>query len=195
MVQLYDFHYGQTWFAYSRLVLYFTQMWSCLRAASLASLQYMNTQAVKHAAESNVYSWEWYLQGFFQKGNWRQLDRAGMGGTSGHSLCSEKRCLFLTQVTVYVLERYLLSSVPNQVLNSPSSLLNDACNRTRLQHRADKTTYSRRGHLDICSAWILAWHLWELFFLPTRQLSQKKGGGVLCLCKMAYQFSLWQYLR
>lgn len=64
----------------------------------------------------------------------------GMKGASGHRLCSEKRCLFLTQDTVYVLERYLLSSVPNQVLNSPSSLLNDACNRTRLQHRADKTT-------------------------------------------------------
>lgn len=48
---------------------------------------------------------------------------------------------------VYVLERYLSSSVPNQVLNSPSSLLNDACNRTRLQHRADKTTYSQRATL------------------------------------------------
>lgn len=30
------------------------------------------------------------------------------------------RCLVITQGTVYVLKRYLLSSVPNQVLNSPS---------------------------------------------------------------------------
>lgn len=44
-------------------------------------------------------------------------------------------------------ERYLLSSVPNQVLNSPSSLLNDACNRIRLQRRADKSTYSQRATL------------------------------------------------
>lgn len=39
----------------------------------------------------------------------------------------------------YVLQQYLLSSVPNQVRNSPSSLLNGACNRTRLQHRVDKS--------------------------------------------------------
>lgn len=56
------------------------------------------------------------------------------------------------QATVYELERYLLSSVPNQVLNSPSSQLNDACNRTRLQHGADRTTEKPEGHLDICSA-------------------------------------------
>lgn len=56
------------------------------------------------------------------------------------------------QATVYELDRYLLSSVPNQVLNSPSSQLNDACNRTRLQHGADRTTEKPQGHLDICSA-------------------------------------------
>lgn len=80
--------------------------------------------------------------------------KTGMDRSWGHRLCSEKRCLFVTQGTVYVLERYLLSSVPNQLLNSPSSLLNDACNRTRLQHRADKTTWSQRGHLNIHIAWI-----------------------------------------
>lgn len=84
-----------------------------------------------------------------------RLNGTGMDGT-----CSEKRCLFLTQGTVYVLERYLLSSVPNQVLNSPSSLLNDACNRTRLQHTADKTT-EPEGHLDIFSATFVTFQVYE----------------------------------
>lgn len=55
-----------------------------------------------------------------------------------------------------VLRQYLLSSVPSQVRNRPSSPLNGACNRTRLQHRADKSqratlTFARlEFQPDIC---------------------------------------------
>lgn len=71
--------------------------------------------------------------------------------------------------TAYVLQQYLLSSVPNQVRNSPSSLLNGACNRTRLQHRADTSqratlTFARlEFQPDICEH-------------PPMKLSQKGGG-------------------
>lgn len=87
------------------------------------------------------------------RGGWGR----GVKGNPGCKLRSEfnereKKDYSSHQATVYELERYLLSSVPNQVLNSPSSQLNDACNRTRLQHGADRTTEKPEGHLDIFSA-------------------------------------------
>lgn len=97
--------------------------------------------------------------------------------------------LFLSQVTACVFEWYLLSSVPNQLLNSPSSLLNDACNRTRLQHRADKNVQPE-GHLDICYSAILSWHL--CFFPPLDNCHKVwRGGGSTCASGAVQH----QYLR
>lgn len=86
------------------------------------------------------------------------------GGFRGHRRYSEYRRLLLARGgvgvggggTAHMLQQYLLSSVPNQVRKRPSSLLNGACNRTRLQHRADKSqratlTFARlEFQPDIC---------------------------------------------
>lgn len=55
-------------------------------------------------------------------------------------------CLLVSRGSVQVSEWYLLSGVPNQVLNRPSSGLKDACNRTRQNHTQPE------GHFDIRSA-------------------------------------------
>lgn len=77
-------------------------------------------------------------------------------------------------------EWYLLSSVPNQVLNRPSSLLNDACNRTRLQHRADKKHIQPEGHLDISLCRNFTLDICEVLSPSKTTITIEVGGSVPC---------------
>lgn len=112
------------------------------------------------------------------------------GGKTGwsHEWMGVEIFLIFTQgYSLYMLERYLLSSVPNQDLNRPSSLLNDACNRTRLQRGADKKAQTARGppwHL-LCWNFTLTFVEGFFFFLPlTVHNCHNRGGGLrkLCVC-------------